>query len=184
MTIRYTVSEADWVGFQADYFRQSLKTRRNIVCLILIVTCMPLLLVLNFWTGGSAFDTPLIILAVVEVVFLLFALGMYAFAPAMMRNQLKTLQKKGPVRSLGPQEISLLDDHFEERNELSATSLYYNAVQKINVMPTAYYIFISAEQAYLVPYAAFADAAQQAQFLDILVQKTGLEPVVSGGKKK
>ncbi len=70
--------------------------------------------------------------------------------------------------------MEFYEEYFTETSEKKKTELNYNAVYKVSVLEgKAIYIYQSPTLVNIIPFSAFCDDAQRAEFIEFIKQKTG-----------
>ena len=168
MTIKFNISEEDYVNFNIDHFHKikPMKGSEFLLRFLLPLAMFILCVLMNV--------EHLILLIVI-----LYAIIWIGFFQKFMRRARKssTLNfiRKGKANDfIGNQSVTLEDDAIEITNAVSLSKIKYQAVEDIYYSSNLYYIYVGAIKAVLVPYSAFSGEKQRQEFFDILYKKTGV----------
>lgn len=163
MELHYNITQQDFVDFNLYYFDHNASVQRSIM--ITRVATAAIVIV-----GGAVLMALLGSLSLVPVIVYLVLAALFFFGtPWYMRR--KVIKNTGRIlrdaqnkQLCGPKTFLLHKDEFQLKGGNEDTSYPYEIVQRIVEDENHYYIFIGDRSGLIIPFSAFKDKDQKADF--------------------
>lgn len=172
MTIEYQVTEQDYIHFNFYHCNHSKQAKQARWILRYVTAALFVLAFLILYQDRPSAYIVSIVMAGVWI----------ALFPIYYDNHIKRTVKK-MIREgknndfIGPQKLTLKEDGIEEASPYSTSLIQYSAVERIGCGYNCIFIYIGAVKAIIVSLSAFSDDGQRNEFIGILKEKTGIDPV-------
>lgn len=174
MTLKFSVTKRQYVDFNVYHFQHSKQAKRGVRIVQLVPGIVFLLLFayLGYIRGGQTavlFYGMGVLIAALWMVFI----PKY-YARSLRRNATKMVDEGRGNDFLGPQQLTLGEERMEWVSNTTSSYAAYSAIERIGAGYGCYFIYIGAIKAFIVPFSAFEDKAQEKRFLELLFQKSGV----------
>lgn len=163
MELHYEITQQDFVDFNLYYFDHTPAVQRSIFISRVAIAAIVII-------GGSLLMALLGSLSLIPLMGYLVLAAVFFFGiPWYMRrkagkNAGRILREAENKHLCGPKTFILHEDKFELKGENEDTSYPYETVQRIVEDENHYYIFIGDRSGLIIPFAAFANKDQKADF--------------------
>ena len=172
MTIKYTVSEQDFINFNLFHFKHSRQNKIERFFATYGIGILALVGIAAFFHDNIA----ALVLGVGFVV--LYVILFQRFFNRTIEREAKKIIDTGRVDDfLGSQKTTLKDDHIEEVFRRSKSITKYSSVERIGYGYGCIFVYLGPVRAIIIPVvSAFSNDEQRDKFINILKEKTGKEP--------
>lgn len=168
---QFRLDDGDYLEFNRHHQLNAPASRRGLLIARLMVPAafaVLLLLALLGDAGPEQIEIQLAIYAPVSIAWFFLAIPLNLL---VLKLNLKLLRKHGKLPYGREVTLRFEEDFFIETTEKTEMKTKYSAIERIALGERAIYIYISALQAVILPFAAFEAAEQRDAFLAYLHDK-------------
>ena len=91
-----------------------------------------------------------------------------------MKKYIELMKKDGKLPYGKETLIRFEEDFFIDTDEINEVKIKYSSIEKIAICAQAIYIYISVQQASIIPLSVFETEEQKAAFLAFIHNKAGI----------
>ena len=169
---KVTLSDEDYLHFNWYQLSNSAAGKRALLSYRLILPVILFILLVVLFVIDSDIELILFFAIVVAIMSALWITYSKKTVFNIMKNDIERIRKEG-IQPYSKDAILRFDDegiheiipNFENKSK-------YALIEKIAVTENAIYIFISADQAYIIPVNTFTDEAEKIKLLDFIELKS------------
>jgi len=159
MTLRFNVTENDYLQFNIFHNKHSPTVRRT---LLLLRFLLPVMLISFTFLSGRLSTINLISIAIISVIW-------FCVTPALflcsIKRSVRRLMKEGKCNEfVGERTVIFSEASIRLEAETRTVETSFSAVERIVSDDERFYIYIGAISAYIIPFSAFATKAEKAEF--------------------
>ena len=174
MRIEYELTKSDFEEFHKYHMAHSKIGRgaRLFKYLLILVVVLGVLINEGIFRGGV---TPVMWISLLLTVVLMG--GIFLLMDALVgRNTAKKMANrlsKKDSHVLGWRSLEICEDGLMTVKPNAEGKTYWNGIDRVEENTGYIFVYLNAVAAHIVPKTAFADEKQEAEFMDILLQKAG-----------
>lgn len=169
--LNYKLDDNDYITFNKYHFETSSTGKKALFMFRLIIPFICLMFLIIFFVAesdSSLIITEAIFMAVLSILWVIFAKKMYLISFKRFINKLRK-QGKLPYSCEG---TLIFDEEFiNDVNPITETKTRYSNIEKLGITETAIYIYFSAVQAYIVPKTCFGSEKEKQDFLNFITSR-------------
>ena len=170
-TFSYTINQDDYFQFNRYHIRNAAFAKRRQLTMRLIVSGIFIAAAVLFYLPSRAQgDFPVISVAYLALA-VLFGVFFYQISDFAIKRNIKKMQKKGRLHYDKEITYAFYDDFFREIAQDIVSEIKYSLITSIDEGKSAIYLYISIQQAHIVPHRVFATASERESFLQFLKSK-------------
>ena len=171
-TFSYNIDNNDYLQFVKYHHGNSRDSRRRILFSQLVIPAV-FAIWITMQLANSQNPAATMTMGIVFVIFSIvwiFFLSKHLLWLSMKSN-LTAMQKNNTLPFDSKIRLELGDENICQITENSETKVIYSDIEKITQGPNAIYVYISATQAFIMPFSVFDSDIQRNEFLEFLRKK-------------
>lgn len=174
MTINYTLTEDDYVEFNAFHIRNMASVRKQRMMLNLSVPIILLCVAIIY----LLLVRPVTFVPVISMYFiicLIWVLALSFFFGREVKKQIrsKIAEDEGNLYT-GDCVIALGEDRIIGSNNFQITEAFYNNIERVSFDQNRLYIYKGDFSAFIIPHNAFDNSKHEDEFIKIIKDKAGI----------
>ena len=166
--LKFNIHHHNSMGW-VKWLDRALRLSLPVVLFFMFLNMLPMLI-----DGLEVVVIAVLFLIIAAVWFFVFPLISRAITSLMMRVTIKSMQKGGKMPYDSEMRLRFGDDDILEVTEAAESRVKYTSIEKIRMGDTAIYIYISAMQAYIMPFSVFDSREHMGEFIAFVREKTGI----------
>lgn len=170
------MTEQDFYEFNKYHITESKENKKSVRTIRWYVPIIFFFLAVYYIVGSEDVWLSAYIIAVCLLFSLIWIFSANKIMLKSFERWMKKKKKNGELQFYFEKAavIEFYEEYFTETSEKKKTELNYNAIYKVSVLEgKAIYIYQSPALVNIIPFSAFCDDAQRAEFIEFIKQKTG-----------
>ena len=170
MTFKYNQTAEDFINFNI-YYSWKQKSRKKLRIGVYLYLPIVALIVVLLKKGNWNLEWADIIVVGLFSFLALFSGRWYRL---IIKGRAKRVLKSGKNKTLlGERELILGEDKITSVTEHSQSDFSWSTVEKIGGDENGFYLFVAANQAFVLPKRIFASEAEEKEMLELVQKKSG-----------
>lgn len=178
---KYQLNDKDYLSFNKYHVYHSRSNKKVILALRLIIPLIFVTELLLFHKSYQENGTLVITSVIFSILSVIWFLSARSFLMLIMKINITMIKKDGRLPYSKDVQIELEETSFTEITKEAETKVPYTSIEKVGIDNRAIYIYISAIQAFIIPFSIFKDEEQRKGFLTFLKDKIGINKDGSSG---